>query len=61
MFLNMVKGVQPLSLPHSSFYTFPLFAFPPAGAVDKLVLPEGMQAVIFMDCTGITGTAKSLG
>jgi hypothetical protein len=39
----------------------PLFAFPPAGAVDKIVLPEGMQTVNFYGCRGITGTAGSLG
>jgi hypothetical protein len=27
------------------------------GAVDKLVLPEGMQDVIFAQCKGLTGTA----
>ena len=25
------------------------------GAVDKIVLPEGMQTVIFKGCTGLTG------
>jgi hypothetical protein len=44
-----------LLLPH--FILFPLFAFPSAGAVDKIVLPEGMQAVNFYNCTRITGTA----
>jgi hypothetical protein len=37
---------------------FTLFAFT-AGAVDKLVLPEGMQSVNFKYCAGITGTAES--
>ena len=46
-------------LPH--FILFPLFAFFSAGAVDKLVLPEGMQTVSFYQCTGITGTAEALG
>ena len=42
-------------IPH--FIPFPLFAFPFAGAVDKLVLPEGMQEVNFGNCQSITGTA----
>ena len=42
-------------IPH--FILLPLFAFPSAGAVDKLVLPEGMQSVDFQSCTGLTGTA----
>ena len=29
------------------------------GAVDKLVLPEGMQSVNFDSCRGLTGTAES--
>ena len=37
---------------------FPLFAFPPAGAVDKIVLPEGMQKVNFYNCRGLTGTTE---
>jgi hypothetical protein len=45
----------------SSFFIdlFPLFAFPSAGAVDKLLLPVGMQAVNFEDCFGLTGTAEA--
>ena len=39
------------------FILFPLFAFPFAGAVDKIVLPDGMQSVNFCD-TRITGTAE---
>ena len=46
-----------LLLPH--FILLPLFAFPPSGAVDKIVLPEGMQSVNFSCCDGITGTAES--
>jgi hypothetical protein len=42
-------------IPH--FLLSLLFAFPSAGAVDKLVLPEGMQTVDFYFCTGLTGTA----
>ena len=42
-------------IPH--LILFPLFAFPPAGAVDKIVLPEGMQSVFFDGCTSLTGTA----
>jgi hypothetical protein len=38
-------------IPH--LILFPLFAFPPAGAVDKIVLPEGMQEVNFSMCSGI--------
>ena len=43
----------------SSFliFIFTLFAFPPAGEVDKIALPEGMQSVDFRDCSGLTGTA----
>jgi hypothetical protein len=43
-------------IPH--LIPFPLFAFSSAGAVDKIVLPEGMQSVNFWYCTGITGTAE---
>ena len=43
-------------IPH--FLLFPHFAFPSAGAIDKLVLPEGMQRVDFSNCTGLTGTAE---
>ena len=49
-----------LLIPH--FILFPLFAFPPSppsGAVDKIVLPVGMQSVDFRSCGGITGTAES--
>ena len=44
----------------SSFLTFlfPLFAFPSAGAIDKVVLPDGMQSVDFSYCEGLTGTAE---
>ena len=45
----------PFLLPH--FMLFPVFAFPSAGAVDKIVLPAGMQSVDFGRCTGLTGTA----
>ena len=34
------------------------FAFPSAGAVDKIVFPEGMQSVNFCLCKGLTGTAE---
>ena len=46
----------------SSFLTlsFSLFVFPPSGAVDKIVLPEGMKSVNFCECRGITGTAEGL-
>jgi hypothetical protein len=37
---------------------FPLFASPSSGAVDKIVLPEGMQSVNFNCCTDLTGTAE---
>ena len=46
-------------IPH--FIPFPLFAFPFAGEVDKIVLPEGMQSVNFEGCTLLTGTAENLG
>ena len=47
----------------SSFliFLFPLFAFPSAGAVDKIVFPEGMQKVDFDSCEGLTGTAENQG
>ena len=45
-----------LLLPH--LILFPLFAFPFAGAVDKIVLPEGMQTVDFSYCQGLTGPAE---
>ena len=40
------------------FLLFPLFAFPSAGAVDKIVFPEGMQSVNFRYCEALTGTAE---
>jgi hypothetical protein len=43
-------------IPH--FILFPLFAFPSAGDVDKIVLPEGMKSVDFCECTRLTGTAE---
>ena len=43
-------------IPH--FILFPHFAFPFAGAVDKIVLPGGMQSVNFKNCSGITGTTN---
>jgi hypothetical protein len=43
-------------IPH--FILFSLYAFPSSGAVDKIVLPQGMQSVNFYRCTGITGTAE---
>ena len=42
-------------IPH--FNRFPLFTFSSAGAVDKIVLPDGMQSVNFAGCKSITGTA----
>ena len=48
---------SPHALPHPSPYPFAtLFTFPSAGAVDKLVLPDGMQSVDFSYCE-VTGTA----
>ena len=52
-------GGQPQSPPHSSLILFPLFTLPSAGAVDKLVLPEGMQSVDFQWCVDLTGTAEN--
>ena len=52
-------GGQPHTLPHSSPYPCSLFAFPSAGAVDKIVFPVGMQSVNFEWCEGLAGTAKS--
>jgi hypothetical protein len=54
-------GGQPHVFPPSSFIPFPLFALPPAGAVDKIVLPEGIQEVNFSSCHGLTGTAEGQG
>ena len=50
---------QPHAPPPSSLYPFSSFAFPSAGAVDKIVLPEGMQSVNFGSCYGLTGTAAA--
>ena len=44
-----------------NFLLSPLFAFPSAGDVGKIVLPEGMQSVNFLGCEGLTGTAESQG
>ena len=57
--IKHVLAAQPHSLLIPHFIFFPLFAFPPAGAVDKIALPEGMQSVNFAGCQGITGTADS--
>jgi hypothetical protein len=46
-------------IPH--FILLPLFDFPPSGAVDKIVLPEGMQHVNFEMCSRLTGTAERFG
>ena len=43
-------------IPH--FILLPPFAFPSAGAVDQIVLPEGMQTVNFAHCNDLTGTAE---
>jgi hypothetical protein len=52
-------GGQPHLFPHSSFYPFSsLFTFPFTGAVDKIVLPEGMQEVNFSYCSNLTGTLR---
>ena len=46
--------------PHSSFYPFfALRLLPSAGAVYKLLLPDGMQRVNFGGCYRLTGTAES--
>ena len=50
----MNPAVQPHALPHSSISFHSLFA----GAVDKIVLPEGMQSVDFANCPRLTGTAE---
>ena len=43
-------------LPYSSFCNSSLSSpFLPQGAVDKIVLPEGMQSVNFYECTGLAG------
>ena len=55
---SLLFGGQPQCVRHSSIYPYPLFAFPFAGAVDKIVLPEGMQSVNFRGCTSLTGTAE---
>jgi hypothetical protein len=60
IFLNSFDASRTRFLiPH--FILFPVFAFPSAGAVDKIVLPEGMQTVNFARCKSLTGTAGSLG
>jgi hypothetical protein len=47
-------------IPHIILFALAPFAFPPAGDVDKIVLPEGMQTVNFSFCKGLTGTAEVL-
>ena len=56
--VNTFFAIQPHTPPPSSLYPFFSFAFPSAGAVDKLVFPEGMQSVNFQMCKGLTGTAE---
>ena len=56
--IKLLFGGQPQTLPRSSYLLlFLLFAFPSAGAVDKIVFPEGMQEVNFGGCS-LTGTAE---
>ena len=50
-------AIQRMRLLIPRFILFPLFAFPFAGAVDKIVLPVGMQSVNFSQ-TSVTGTAE---
>jgi hypothetical protein len=54
----MASGTR-LLIPH--FDPFILFSFLSAGAVDKLVFPEGMQSAKFRFCVRLTGTAESYG
>ena len=56
--LYVLRPAARFLIPH--FILFPLFALPFAGAVDKIVLPDGMQSVNFVSCHGLTGT-ESLG
>jgi hypothetical protein len=48
-----------LLIPHSYlFFSLRLVhAFPFAGAVDEIMLPEDMQSVDFSYCSNLTGTA----
>ena len=59
IFINYLEAISRTCFLIPHFILFPLFAFPPAGAVDKIVLPEGMQSVDFYGCEGLTGTADS--
>jgi hypothetical protein len=55
---------RPAAARVSSFLTLsfsPSSPSHPQGAVDKIVLPEGMRIVEFNNCEGITGTAESQG
>ena len=49
--------VQPYSLSPSILTHLPLLS-PFAGDIGTLVLPEGMQYLNLMHCTGLTGKAK---
>ena len=52
---------QPAARPPSFLTVFlPHFAFPSAGAIDKIVFPVGMQSVNFEDCSGLTGNIAQL-
>jgi hypothetical protein len=50
--------------PHACVSSFLIFSSSvsspshPQGAIDKVVLPEGMQSVTFAGCWGLTGTAE---
>ena len=58
MIMHMSKH---LDFSRSSFLTFlllPRFTFPHAGAIDKLVIPEGTLNVSFTGCTSLTGKAE---
>ena len=56
--INMVYAARRAHFLVPHFITFPLFAFPSAGALDKLVLPVGMNEVIFAGCEGLTGMTE---
>ena len=52
-------GGQPQNVPHFSFSHFFFFHSPfLAGDIGQMNLPEGMQTVDFMCCSGLTGTAE---
>ena len=58
--IYLIRVLRPTAHASSflTHFTLSLFAFPSAGAVDKIVFPEGMQTVDFCYCCDLTGSPE---